>query len=94
MRAMCAGLADGLLRLFAGRAHRVWRSRSDGTFELVGSVERPSYGDSGLAPQSFYRWRVSAVVDGVEGPLSTEASATTRPMPAPCDTPGTCPINR
>ena len=75
-------------------AYRVWRGRSDGTFELVGSVERPSYADFGLAPQSFYRWRVSAVVDGVEGPPSTEASATTRPMPAPCDAPGTCPINR
>ena len=75
-------------------AYRVWRGRSDGTFELVGSVERPSYADFGLAPQSFYRWRVSAVVDGVEGPLSTEASATTRPMPAPCDAPGACPINR
>jgi poly(3-hydroxybutyrate) depolymerase len=75
-------------------AYRVWRAGSDDVFNAVGSVSGPSYGDSGLTPQAFYRWRVSAVVDGVAGPLSAEVAATTRPVPARCDTPGTCPVDR
>jgi poly(3-hydroxybutyrate) depolymerase len=75
-------------------AYHVRRAGADGAFEPVGSVVGPSFGDSGLTPQTAYRWRVSAVVGGVEGPTSTETAAATRPTPAPCDTPGSCPIGR
>jgi poly(3-hydroxybutyrate) depolymerase len=75
-------------------AYQVRRAGADGVFDAVGSVAGPSYGDSGLTPQSFYRWRVSAIVDGVEGPPSTEVAATTRNVHVPCDTPGTCPVDR
>jgi len=75
-------------------AYQVWRAEADGVFHLVGSVAGPSYGDSGLTPQSFYRWRVSAIAGDAEGPPSTEIAATTRRAPAPCDTPGTCPVNK
>ena len=48
--------------------------------------------NSGLTPRTAYRWRVSAIVNGTEGPASNEAPATTRAAPAPCQKPGTCPI--
>ena len=73
-------------------AYRVWRAGADGQFAVVGDVAGPSFADSGLEPRSSYRWRVSAVVNGNEGPASAEAAATTRPVPAPCQRPGTCPI--
>jgi len=75
-------------------AYRVWRAQADGGFAIAGSVAGPSFGDSGLIPRSSYRWRVSAIVDGVEGPTSADAAATTRPTPEPCDAPGTCPVRR
>jgi poly(3-hydroxybutyrate) depolymerase len=75
-------------------AYRVWRAGADGTFALVGSVAGPSFGDSGLMPQSLYRWRVSATVDGIDGPTSAEVAATTRSTPERCNAPGTCPIGR
>jgi len=65
---------------------------ADGQFAAVADVTGPSFADSGLAPRSAYRWRVSAVVNGIEGPASEAAAATTRPAPAPCQKPGTCPI--
>ena len=55
-------------------------------FAAIGDVVGPSFGDSGLKPHSAYRWRVSAVVNGVEGPVSIEATASTLSTPAPCDT--------
>jgi poly(3-hydroxybutyrate) depolymerase len=73
-------------------AYRISRAGADGQFAAVGDVVGPSFGDSGLTPKSTYRWRVSAIVGGIEGPASTEATATTRATPAPCDTPGSCPI--
>jgi poly(3-hydroxybutyrate) depolymerase len=75
-------------------AYRISRAGADGQFSAVGDVAGPSFGDSGLTPKSTFRWRVSALVNGVEGPASNEATATTRPTPAPCDTPGSCPIGR
>jgi poly(3-hydroxybutyrate) depolymerase len=75
-------------------AYRVRRAEANGPFAPVGSVAGPSFGDSGLSPQSTYRWRVSAVVQGVEGPTSAEATAATRATPGPCDNPGTCPLSR
>jgi poly(3-hydroxybutyrate) depolymerase len=60
----------------------------------VGDVAGPSFADSGLTPQSAYRWRISAVFNGVESPDFTEAAASTRAIPAPCDSPGSCPIGK
>ena len=74
--------------------YRISRADGDGPFAAIGDVVGPSFGDSGLKPHAVYRWRVSAVVNGVEGPVSTEATASTRSTPAPCDNPGTCPIGR
>jgi poly(3-hydroxybutyrate) depolymerase len=74
--------------------YRVWRAGENGHFSAVGDVLGSSFGDSGLTPQSTYRWHVSAVVNGVEGPTSIDAAATTRATPGPCNTPGTCPIGR
>jgi hypothetical protein len=71
--------------------YRISRAAADGRFAAVADVAGPSFADSGLTPASAYRWRVSALVNGVEGPAS-EAAATTRASPAPCDQPGTCPI--
>ncbi len=73
-------------------AYRVSRAGADGPFAAVADVAGPSFADSGLKPASPYRWRISAVVNGVEGPASGEAAATTRPVPAPCAQPGTCPV--
>jgi hypothetical protein len=75
-------------------AYRVQRAGADGQFAAVGDVTGPSFADSGLTPRSDYRWRVSAIVNGSEGPASIEAAATTRPVPAPCDSPGTCAIGK
>jgi poly(3-hydroxybutyrate) depolymerase len=74
--------------------YRVSRSGADGIFAAVGDVSGPSFGDASLTPQTPYRWHVSAVAGGIEGPVSAEATATTRAAPAPCDTPGSCPIGR
>jgi hypothetical protein len=57
--------------------YRVSRAAVDGTFHKVGDVIGASFGDSGLTPQTNYRWHVSAVVNGVEGPASAEAIAST-----------------
>jgi hypothetical protein len=74
--------------------YRVSRAAVDGTFQRIGDVIGPSFGDSGLTPQSNYRWHVSAIVNGVEGPVSADAIASTRAAPPACNTPGSCPINR
>ena len=76
----------------ATTAYRVLRAGADGPFAAVGDVTGPSFADSGLTPRTAYRWRVSAIVNGTEGPASNEAPATTRAAPAPCQKPGTCPI--
>src|SRR5439155_10494789 len=73
-------------------AYRISRAGADGQFAAVADVAGPSFADSGLKPASAYRWRVAAVVNGVEGPASGEAAATTRPVPAPCAQPGSCPV--
>jgi hypothetical protein len=74
--------------------YRISRAGADGQFTAVGDTTGPGFGDSGLGPRSAYRWRVSAVVNGVEGPPSAEVSATTRSSPAPCENPGSCPIDK
>jgi hypothetical protein len=72
-------------------AYRISRAGADGQFAAVADVAGPSFADSGLTPASAYRWRVSALVNGVEGPTS-EAAAATRAALAACDNPGTCPV--
>ncbi len=72
--------------------YRVQRAGADGAFTAVGDVTGASFADAGLTPKSAYRWRVVAVVNGSEGPVSSEATATTKAAPAPCDHPGSCPI--
>lgn len=74
--------------------YRIFRAGADGQFAAVGDTAAPGFGDSGLSPRSAYRWRVSAVVNGIEGPPSAEVSATTRLVPAPCENPGSCPIGK
>jgi len=74
--------------------YRISRAGADSQFTAVGDATGPSFADSGLAPKTGYRWRVSAVVQGVEGPTSAEATAATRSTPGPCDNPGTCPLSR
>ena len=74
--------------------YRVSRAAVDGAFHKVGDVIGASFGDSGLTPQTNYRWHVSAVVNGVEGPASAEAIASTLAAAPACNTPGSCPITR
>jgi hypothetical protein len=73
--------------------YRIQRAEADGPFTAVGDVAGYSFGDSRLKPQTSYRWHVSTVVNGAEGSASSDISASTRSTPAPCDTPGSCPIN-
>ena len=75
-------------------AYRVWREVADGQFARLGEVAGPSFADSGLTPRSPHRWRISAILNGIEGPTSIKVAATTRPAPAPCENPGTCPIGK
>ena len=75
-------------------SYKVSRAGVDGTFQKVGDVIGASFGDSGLTPQSTYRWHVAAIVNGVEGPASADVIASTRAAPPPCNTPGSCLVNR
>jgi len=72
-------------------SYRVWRAGADEDFRALAETQGPSYGDHGLAPATSYMWRVTALVGGTEGSPSPGASAATRPAPARCDAPGTCP---
>jgi poly(3-hydroxybutyrate) depolymerase len=74
-------------------AYRVWRAGADGNFAAVGDVAGPSFADAGLMAGAAYRWRVTALVDGVAGPASVEVAASTRATPPPCDNPGQCPVS-
>ncbi len=74
--------------------YNVLRAGADGGFAREGSVSGPSFADSGLQPSTPYRWRVTAVALGAEGPPSPEAAATTGSKPIPCNDPGACPISQ
>jgi poly(3-hydroxybutyrate) depolymerase len=68
----------------AGAAtYRIQRAAADGPFATVADIAGSSFGDSGLKPQSSYRWHVSGVVNGVEGAPSADISNNTRATPAP-----------
>jgi poly(3-hydroxybutyrate) depolymerase len=75
-------------------AYRIWRAGADGQFAAVADTASPGFVDSDLSPRSAYRWRVTAVVNGVEGPPSVEVSAITRAAPPACAHPGDCPIDK
>jgi hypothetical protein len=70
--------------------YRVWRAGADGRFVTVADASEPGFADSGLQPKSSYRWRITALTNGTEGPPSNEADAVTRATPA-CTSPGSCP---
>jgi poly(3-hydroxybutyrate) depolymerase len=72
--------------------YRVSRAGRDGQFAPIGSIAALSFSDVGLAPQTFYRWRVTPIINGNEGPASDEVTAITRPRPPRCKKPGNCPI--
>ena len=87
--------ADLAWTLVAGaKTYNVSRAGADGIFAREGSVSGPSFADFGLQPSTIYRWRVTAVATGVEGPSSPEAAAMTRSKPTPCNYPGACPISQ
>ena len=74
--------------------YRVRRAGADGQFAPLGDVAGPSFADSGLTPQTAYRWRISAVANGIEDPAFIEAAAITRAVPLPCENPGSCAIGK
>ena len=80
--------------LTGAATYRIWRAGADGQFAAVADTASPGFADSDLSPRSAYRWRITAVVNGVEGPPSAEAAATTRAAPSACPHPGNCPIDK
>src|SRR5713226_7154647 len=74
--------------------YRVRRAVADGQFAPLGDVAGASFADSGLTPQTAYRWRISAVANGIEDPAFIEAAAITRAVPPPCENPGGCAIGK
>jgi poly(3-hydroxybutyrate) depolymerase len=76
------------------KTYRISRAGAGGVFQSIGEVAGASFADSGLTPQTTYRWRVSAVANGEEGPASEDALATTQSTPPRCDTPGSCAIGK
>jgi fibronectin type 3 domain-containing protein len=70
---------------------------STGVYQFVDSTEEGSYTDNGLTPAKMFYYKVSAVgVDGIEGPMSGYAAASTydennqpvNPNPTPEPEPG------
>jgi poly(3-hydroxybutyrate) depolymerase len=74
--------------------YRVRRAGADGQFAPLGDVAGASFADSGLTPQTAYRWRISAVANGIEAAAFIEAAAVTRAVPPPCENPGSCAIGK
>lgn len=74
--------------------YRVTRAGADGVFKAIGDVTGASFADSGLTPQTTYRWRVSAILSGGEGPASDDVIGITLAPPPRCDDPGSCPLAR
>ncbi len=76
------------------QSYRISRAGADGVYRPVVEVRGPSFTDSGLQPETAYRWRVNAVLDGKDYSTALEAAATTHPKPTPCEDPGACPVRR
>ena len=75
-------------------AYRIWRAGADGQFAAVADTASPGFANSELSPRSAYRWRVTAVINGAEGPPSAEVSATTRAAPPACAHADNCPTDK
>jgi len=74
-------------------AYRVFRAGADGQYRPVGEVANGlSFADRGLAPATSYSWRVAPMVAGAAQAPSNTTSATTLGTPAPCASPGACPL--
>jgi poly(3-hydroxybutyrate) depolymerase len=68
-------------------------SGGDNNFTPIGSVSGQSFGDLGLRPATAYHYKVTVTLSGgTEGPSSPVVTATTLPVPRPCNTPGSCPV--
>ncbi|MFM2346293.1 MAG: hypothetical protein RL654_1046 [Pseudomonadota bacterium] len=73
------------------RAYKVSRSSGSrdatsgsGTTTMLQSTQ-PFFVDRGLTPQKIYRYTVSAVLAGRDGPVSAPVQAVTGPLPPACD---------
>ncbi|HYZ40131.1 MAG TPA: hypothetical protein VE687_05820, partial [Stellaceae bacterium] len=75
------------------QTYTVNRAGGDNSFTPIGSVSGQSFGDLSLSPATAYRYKVTVTLSGgTEGPSSPVVTATTRPAPPRCDTPGSCPV--
>jgi hypothetical protein len=75
------------------QTYTVNRASGDNSFTPIGSVSGQSFGDLSLRPATAYRYKVTVTLSGgTEGPSSPVVTATTRPAPPRCDTPGSCPV--
>ena len=79
--------------IVGAEAYHISLANESGDFTQIGTVVGPSFGDAGLKPSTTYRYRVTAIVGGVESAPSPVVRATTLPTPAPCDAPGSCPVS-
>jgi len=62
--------------------YRIYRSPGgNNPFKAVGDVVGPSFGELGLTPATGYRWRVTAIKDGVESRPSSDIAARTLEAP-------------
>ena len=60
-------------------SYRLFRGEPDGRYLTVGIVYGTSYADTGLQPDTRYRWRVVARVRGTEGVPSPVVATSTKP---------------
>lgn len=69
------------------QAYKVSRSSGSnaGGSVTVQQSTQPFFVDRGLTPQKIYRYTVSAVLAGRDGPVSAPVQAVTGPLPPPCD---------
>jgi hypothetical protein len=75
------------------QTYTVSRASGDNSFTPIGSVSGQSFGDLNLRPATAYHYKVTVTLSGgTEGPSSQVMTATTRPAPPRCDTPGSCPV--
>lgn len=82
-------------RPVAGAAsYRIYRASPDSSdFLVIGTVAGPSFGDSGLTPQTTYRYKVAAITgENGEGQASAPVSQATRAEAKRCGKPGDCPL--
>jgi hypothetical protein len=77
------------------QAYSVYRADGvDQNFTAIVTVAGPSFGDAGLSPATSYAYKVTASVDGGEGPAYPVVTARTLAVPPRCPAPGSCSIAR